>query len=69
MHAVQTQLLPEEVNNTLKVSGDKNHKGDDCGEDQGWGWSQSVDVSHGQNVGLRKTTTGPCEALRRLSKY
>lgn len=54
MQAVQTQLLPEEVNNTLKVSGDQNHQRDDCGEDQGWGWSQPVDVSHGQNIGLRK---------------
>lgn len=48
------RLSPEVVDNTLKVSGDQHHQGDHCGEDQGWRWSQSVDMSHGQNVWLQK---------------
>lgn len=53
MHAMQTRLSPEEVDNTLKVSGDQHHQRDNCGEDQGWRWSQSADMSHGQNIWLQ----------------
>ena len=47
-----TQRSPEEVDDSLEVSRDQHQQGDDSGEDQCWGWSQSVDVSHGQNVWL-----------------
>lgn len=56
INAKQTQVSPEEVDNTLEVSRDQHQKRDNSGEDQGWRWSQSVDVSHGQNIWLQSTT-------------
>ncbi len=53
MHAEQTQLSPEEVDNTLEVSRDQHHQRHNSGEDQGWRRSQSVDVSHSQNIWLQ----------------
>lgn len=49
--------LPEIVDNALEVSWDQHNQGDDCGEDQGWRRSQSVDVSHRQNFRLYRSET------------
>ena len=56
---MQSQPSPEVVDDTLEVSRDEHQQGDDSGEDQRWRWSQSADVSHGQNIWLQnKHKTG-----------
>lgn len=56
---MQSQRSPEEVDNTLEVSRDEHQQGDGSGEDQRWRWSQSADMSHGQNTWLQnKHKTG-----------
>lgn len=47
---------PEEVDDTLEVSGDQHHQRDDGGEDQRRGRSKPVDVSHGQDIWLQNKT-------------
>lgn len=51
--AEQSRFSPEVVDDTLEVSRDQHHQRDDSGEDQGWRWSQSADMSHGQKLWLQ----------------
>lgn len=44
---LQDLLLPEKVDDSLKVTGYQYHQRNNGGEDQCWRWGQSVNVSHG----------------------